>query len=79
IQYPMGKPDGQNATTFPYLNVLQEMQHESIVPDSDLRLKVNAKLSTNNPKNNTFIEYLAAYKTKCKHITQYRSQCIRKT
>lgn len=34
---------------------LQEMQHESVDPDSDLRLKVNAELSANNVENNTFV------------------------
>ena len=34
---------------------LQEMQHESVDPDSDLRLKVNAQLSADNAENNTFV------------------------
>ena len=33
---------------------LQEMKHESVDPDSDLRLKINEELSSNNVKNNTF-------------------------
>jgi hypothetical protein len=74
IQYPMGKPSGQNNTTCPYLgNIavnkkdrtcqglkmcefanleLREMKHESVDPDSDLRLKINE--GSNNIENNTF-------------------------
>ncbi len=33
---------------------LKEMEHESVDPDSDLRLKINEELSANNVKNNTF-------------------------
>ena len=33
---------------------LWEMKHESVDPDSDLRLKVNKELSHNNIENNTF-------------------------
>lgn len=33
---------------------LREMKHESVDPDSDLRLKVNEELSNNNVENNTF-------------------------
>ena len=33
---------------------LQEMKHESVDPDSDLRLKVTKELSNNNIENNTF-------------------------
>ena len=33
---------------------LWEMRHESVDPDSDLRLKINEELSMNNVENNTF-------------------------
>jgi hypothetical protein len=33
---------------------LQEMKHESVDPDSDLRLKMSEELSDNNIENNTF-------------------------
>ena len=33
---------------------LREMKHESVDLDSDLRLKINKKLSDNNIENNTF-------------------------
>ena len=33
---------------------LQEMEHKSVDPNSDLRLKISEELSTDNVKNNTF-------------------------
>ena len=33
---------------------LKEMEHKSVDSDSDLRLKINQKLSTSNKENNTF-------------------------
>ncbi|PKY32355.1 hypothetical protein RhiirB3_450483 [Rhizophagus irregularis] len=33
---------------------LKEMEHKSVDPDSDLRLKINQELSTSNKENNTF-------------------------
>jgi len=33
---------------------LKEMEHKSVDPDSDLRLKINKELSTSNKENNTF-------------------------
>ncbi|CAI2190100.1 12952_t:CDS:2 [Funneliformis geosporum] len=49
----MGKPGGQNNATYSYLE-LQEMNHVSVDPDSDLRLKINEDLLTHNVENNTF-------------------------
>ncbi|PKK73639.1 hypothetical protein RhiirC2_775785 [Rhizophagus irregularis] len=69
IRYSMGRPDGQNKTTSSYLgNIaikLKEMEHKSVDPDSDLRLKINHELSTNK-ENTTFAVYLAdMYKMGC--------------
>ena len=33
---------------------LKEMEHSLVNPDSDLHLKINQELSTNNKENNTF-------------------------
>ena len=33
---------------------LREMEHESVDPDSDLRLRISRELSDNNIENNTF-------------------------
>ena len=33
---------------------LQEMEHKSVDPDSDLRLRISEELSADNVKNNTF-------------------------
>ncbi|RIB07177.1 hypothetical protein C2G38_2215229 [Gigaspora rosea] len=74
VQYSMGKPCGQNQTNCCYFE-LREMQHKSVDLDSDLRLKINNEVSTNNVKNNTFAVYLAAYKTKC-HFKKNGIQCI---
>uniref|UniRef100_U9TUT9 Uncharacterized protein n=1 Tax=Rhizophagus irregularis (strain DAOM 181602 / DAOM 197198 / MUCL 43194) TaxID=747089 RepID=U9TUT9_RHIID len=44
---------------------LKEMEHKSVDPDSDLRLKINHELSTNK-ENTTFAVYLAdMYKMGC--------------
>ncbi|POG57709.1 hypothetical protein GLOIN_2v1791412 [Rhizophagus irregularis DAOM 181602=DAOM 197198] len=56
---------------------LKEMEHKSVDPDSDLCLKINQELSTSNKKNNTFVVYLVASKTKCRYVTN-GVQCIRK-
>ncbi|PKK63721.1 hypothetical protein RhiirC2_716774 [Rhizophagus irregularis] len=50
------------------------MEHQSVDPDSDLRLKINHELSANNKENTTFAVYLAAYKTKCRYV-QNGMQC----
>ncbi|CAG8799168.1 3371_t:CDS:2, partial [Gigaspora rosea] len=42
------------------------MQHKSVDLDSDLRLKINNEVSTNNVKNNAF----ASKKTHCQLIRQ---------
>ncbi|CAI2187127.1 16126_t:CDS:10 [Funneliformis geosporum] len=65
IQYLMGEPSGQNLTTCSYLG--DEMEHESVDSDSDLRLKVNEELSSNNIENNTFIIYLSAIQTEYRY------------
>jgi len=33
---------------------LKEMEHKTVDPDSDLCLKINKELTSNNVKNNTF-------------------------
>ncbi|RIA79807.1 hypothetical protein C1645_839881 [Glomus cerebriforme] len=77
IQYPLGKPSGQNNVNCPYLGDIDEVTHDSVDPDSDLYLKINENLSTNNVESETFAVYLAAYKTKCRYM-QNGLQCTGK-
>ncbi|CAB5389955.1 unnamed protein product [Rhizophagus irregularis] len=69
VQYSMGLPCGQNKTTCTYLDPeLREMEHKSVDPNSDLRLRMSKELSTDNVNYNTFAKYLAAYKTECRYM-----------
>ncbi|GBC31112.2 hypothetical protein GLOIN_2v1866968 [Rhizophagus irregularis DAOM 181602=DAOM 197198] len=47
---------------------LREMEHKSVDPNSDLRLRMSKELSTDNVNYNTFAKYLAAYKTECRYM-----------
>ncbi|CAB4428174.1 unnamed protein product [Rhizophagus irregularis] len=47
---------------------LREMEHKSVDPNSDLRLRMSKELSTDNVNYNTFAKYLAAHKTECRYM-----------